>query len=141
MRSGALGICIRPANGSLISRIRNSAADADSAKTTRAAISVGLRRANRLKLAKMTASQNTSTAKNGIGIELPACTNSAKRVCTRSVDAWIARSLRERWASVCGVSSPTLAKASCETLVAANGVLADAAGIEKNDVGLRRFVD
>ena len=71
MRSGALGICINPANGSLISSIRRSAADAESAKTISPAMRVGLRRENRLKLAKMMASQNTSTARNGMGIELP----------------------------------------------------------------------
>ena len=70
LRSVALEICIRPANGSLISRTRKSAADADNAKTNSAAMSVGLRWVNKLKLAKMIASQKIRTARNGMGIEL-----------------------------------------------------------------------
>ena len=118
MRSGVLGICISPANGSLISRIRKSAADADSANTTKAAMSVGLRRESRLKLAKMMASQKTRTERNGMGIERLARTNSAKRVCAKSVLTWIARALSERWASVWGAGSSILAKASSATAVA-----------------------
>jgi hypothetical protein len=48
------------------------AADADNAKTKRTAIRVELRWENRLKLAKIMVSQKTRTAKNGLGIELPA---------------------------------------------------------------------
>ena len=80
MRSGALEICISPVNGWLISRIRKIAADADKAKTNRATITVGLRREKRLKLMKMIASQNTITARNGTGIDLPDCSNSNRRV-------------------------------------------------------------
>src|SRR5262249_11111945 len=57
----------------------------------------------------------------GMGIELPAWTKSAKRVCARSVETWIARAFNERWASVCGVSSPIFANAASEAAVAANG--------------------
>jgi len=48
-------------------------------------MSVGLRGANRLKFAEMIASQSTSTARNRMGIELPAWTNNAKRGRAKSV--------------------------------------------------------
>ena len=72
MRSGELEICISPANGWLSSRTRKIAPDAESTKTNRTTTRVGLRRENRLKLAKVMVSQKTNTARNGRGIELPA---------------------------------------------------------------------
>ena len=61
---------MKPENGRSISRMRKSAPVADSAQMNKAAMTTGSARMNRLKLAKITASQNTRMAKNGVGIEL-----------------------------------------------------------------------
>src|ERR1700730_9505154 len=75
LRSGALEICISPSKGLYISRIKNIAPETDSAQTNKVAIAVALRGAKRPKLLKMTASQDTSTASNGMEMKLPACAN------------------------------------------------------------------
>src|SRR5215813_9836125 len=69
--AGERGRCA-VANGWLSSRTRKIALDAESTKTNRTTTRVGLRRENRLKLAKVMVSQKTNTARNGRGIELPA---------------------------------------------------------------------
>ena len=86
-KAASRGLEIRssPANGWLSSRIKKIAPEADKANTNRIAIRVGLSRENKLKLANMKASQNTSTVRNGTVIESPPCSNRSKRVCAKSL--------------------------------------------------------
>jgi hypothetical protein len=104
LRSGLLGIIIRPAKGSLSSN-RKIAHDADNAKSERNAKTVALMSANRLKLANMMTSRKTSTAKNGIGIELSDSTNSSSRVRARLVLTCTARAWSDRCTSLRGESA------------------------------------
>jgi hypothetical protein len=62
---------MRPWKGWLRSTIKNSALDTESAKTNVETMMIGRGSANRLKLAKITTSQNSSTMKNGSGIASP----------------------------------------------------------------------
>ena len=85
MRSGALGIVSKPVNGSLNSRIKKIAHDADRANSDRKPNTVAFSAENRLKLANMMMSQNVSIATKGAGMALSDSTNRSRRVCTRSV--------------------------------------------------------
>jgi hypothetical protein len=60
----ALETFISPEKGPSISRIRKTEAATDRAHTTRTAVTVALRGANRPKLAKINASQNTTTTQH-----------------------------------------------------------------------------
>jgi hypothetical protein len=91
LRSGVFEIFINPENGWLSSRIKKIAPVAESAKMISEPMTIALGGANKLKLAKMMVSQNTSTTKKGAGIESPLCAASSKRVCAKSVLTFIAR--------------------------------------------------
>ena len=72
--------------------MRKSAAEADSAITTRAATAVGLRGENRLKLTNRMKSQKTSTARNATGMRLPDCSYRIRRACRTALAvcmAWL----------------------------------------------------
>src|ERR1700675_3224904 len=85
LRSGALEICISPWKGLYISRIKKIAPETDSAQTSKVAIVIGLRGANKPKLTKIVASQKTSTARSGMETEVPACSNIIQRVFSISI--------------------------------------------------------
>src|SRR5262245_11314944 len=108
LRSGALESRISPSNGWSSSRIRKIAPDTESAQTNRVASTVALGGAKRPKLTNRTVSQNTSTTRNGIAIELPLCSISNQRVCAISVLIWIAWLWSARCASCCGESCTIL---------------------------------
>src|SRR5215469_8956029 len=72
-RSGASEIVISPVNGWSSSKIRKSAPAADSAQINNEPMTTGLGDTNKLKLANIIASQNTSRTRNGQGIAFPAC--------------------------------------------------------------------
>ena len=93
MRSGALGIISKPVNGSLSSKIKKIAHDADSANSDRNVNTVTFSAANRLKLANMMMSQNARMAIKGAGMALSDSTNSNSRVCAKSVLICAARAL------------------------------------------------
>ena len=81
---GAFEICISPVNGWFNSRIKKRANDADAEKTQLVVTTIKSGRTNKLKLAKIMASQIINIAKKGVGIGLAACSSSSRRVCTRS---------------------------------------------------------
>ena len=68
-------------------------------------MTAALKGANMPKLVKMTASQKTSTTKNGIGMELSACSSSSERVRPGSEAICSAWPWTERWKSLRGASS------------------------------------
>jgi hypothetical protein len=94
LRSGALEICISPANGWPSSRTKYIAPAADNAKATSKPATVRLGWANRPKLANIMLSQKISTTKNGMGSELSVSANISNRVCAMSVLTCIARALQ-----------------------------------------------
>ena len=59
--------------------------ETDNAVTRKAATTVAFRGAKRPKLAKMIVSQKTKTSRNGKGMELPAFSNSSKRMRPKSI--------------------------------------------------------
>ena len=80
LRNGSLEIIITPANGSLSSKIKKMAHDAERANRHRKAKVVAFISENRLKLAKIMISQNIRIAIKGSGIELSFSANSNRRV-------------------------------------------------------------
>ena len=63
--------------------------------------------ANRLKLEKITTSQNTSTMKNGTGIASSLCVKTSSRVRPISVVIWMMRDFSEVCSSLAGFRPST----------------------------------
>ena len=80
-----------PSNGRSNSRIRKTALETANAQTSKVLNTVAFDGAKRLKLARIRASQQTITTRNGVGIELPFCANISHRIWAISVlvfSAW-----------------------------------------------------
>ena len=103
-RIGALEIWIIPSNGRSNSRIRKTALETANAHTSKVLNTVALDGAKRLKLARMSASQQTITTRKGVGIELPFWANISQRICAISVPVFSAWAWSARCASFFGAS-------------------------------------
>jgi hypothetical protein len=85
LRSGALGICISPVNGSPIFQYQKERGRCRECEDDQRRNEGRIEAGEQAEVCEMMASQNTSTARNGTGIDPPDWTNNAKRICTRAV--------------------------------------------------------